>query len=468
MSAAAASQFATRLFAPVSRDWERSSALVRILAESLAFVGVILTLAHWLNPQDPFGTRAQFPWIWLGPTLLAVRYGTIDGVLATAMLLAAWLLPDPYGMSGRQDSPPFPQEYFLGGLVLVLMAGQFADVWNNRLARIRAANAYLDERLTSLTRAHYLLRLSHQRLEHELLVRPVTLSDMIVELRPLTAANPAGLERADDLLRLLAGSCELESAAVHPLSGEVIGPEAVAEIGESEPLAANDPLVRMALDSGRLVHVNSGDATLYRSRYLVACPLIPSNGAPIGILLVRSIPFFALNDENLQFLAVLCGYYADGLTRAAAVHGISVLRPNAPPDFALELVRMKRLHDEAGVESTLLALGFERSAEGRQAFEHVRRIRRGTDTAWEIDTAQRHLLMLLMPMSGPADVEGLLMRLGDSLRQQFGKDVEEMKIMIKTTGIGSAEPEWILDDMLNRCGVDSDSPVPIVMGETRA
>ncbi|MEZ5652130.1 MAG: PelD GGDEF domain-containing protein [Burkholderiaceae bacterium] len=463
----AASQklLADRVFRPISRDWQRSSALLRILVESLAVVGSTVLLARWLNPQDPFGIDAQFPWIWLGPLLLSMRYGTIDGALATALLLAAWLAPAPWGMTGQPDTPAFPQEYFLGGLVLVLIAGQFADVWNGRLARVRAANAYLQERLTSLTRTHYLLRLSHQRLEHELLLRPVTLSDLIQELRPNTPVDAGHLSKADNLLRMLAGSCDIEAGAIHAVRDGRLEAEPSASIGELHPLADQDPLVRMALESQRLVHVRASDATLYQSHYLVACPLIPSGGEAVGMLLVRSMPFYALNEENLQFMAVLSGYFADGLMRSTAIHPVQVLRPNVPPDFALELVRMRRLYMTAGVESTIVALGFPRGDLGREAFEHVRRIRRGTDICWEMDTAQHNLMLLLMPMSGPEDVEGLLMRLDDSLRQHLGKGFGELSMLVKSAGVSAAEPEWALDDMLNRCGLHAEPTLPVFATE---
>ncbi|MEZ5657270.1 MAG: PelD GGDEF domain-containing protein [Burkholderiaceae bacterium] len=461
----ATNSIADRVFSPVSRDWERSSALLRIMLESLTVVGVALLLAHWLSPDDPFGIEAQFPWIWLAPMLLAMRYGTIDGVLATALLLAAWLLPAPWGMTGIANSSGFPQQYFLGGLLQVLLAGQFADAWNGRLSRVRAANAYLEERLTSLTRAHYLLRLSHQRLEHELLVRPVTLSDLILELRPNTPVDIGQLEKAENLLRMLAGSCDVEAGAIHAIREGRLDPQPAATFGEIQALAPGDPLITMALDAGRLVHVRASDATLYHSRYLVACPLTASAGEAIGMLLVRSMPFYALNEENLQFMAVLSGYFADGLMRASAIHPVRLLRPNVPPDFALELVRMKRLHDTAQVDSTLLALGFAQGDEGRQAFEHVRRTRRSTDICWELETARHNVMLMLLPMSGPEDVEGLLMRMEASLRQQMNKGFAELSMFVKSAGVSAAEPEWLLDDMLNRCGLRADITLPALSGE---
>ncbi|MGB7304427.1 MAG: PelD GGDEF domain-containing protein [Burkholderiaceae bacterium] len=450
----AANPIASRVFAPIVRDWERPIELLRIVAENLILITAALIFSRWLSPQDPFGINSQFPWIWIVPVLLALRYGTIDGVLGAGVMLAAWLLPAPWGMTGGPNEPTFPQEYFLGGLVLVLVAGQFADVWNGRLSRIRAANAYLDERLVSLTRTHYLIRLSHQRLEQELLVRPVMLSDLLTELRPITPEDTGKLTNADNLMRMLAGSCELENAGLYRITNGVVDASPVSVVGEAFDLNDNDPLVTMALEQKQCVHVRAAEATLYHSSYLVCAPVRASSGDMLGVLVVRTMPFFSLNEENLQFITVLLGYYADGLAKSRAIHPIHTLRPNTPPEFALELVRMKRLYDTAAIDSSIVGFSFPIANNGQMYFDFVRRIKRATDIAWELETTKRHVLVVMMPMAGPAAVEGMLARIDGAIREQFEISLAEAKIGVHTAGMSAAECEWTLDDMLNRCGVD--------------
>lgn len=449
-----ANPLSSRFFAPVLRDWERPIALLRIVAENFLLITIALGISRWLSPDDPFGIDQQFPWLWIVPMLLGLRYGTIDGVLGAGLILGAWLLPHPWGMTGGVIEPVFPQEFFLGGLVLVLICGQFADVWNGRLSKVRAANAYLDERLISLTRTHYLIRLSHQRLEQELLVRPVMLSDLLTELRPATPEDAGHLANADVLLRMLASSCELESASLHKYVNGSLESTAVARIGETNNLTANDPLVQMSLESARLMHVRGTDASLYESDYLICAPVVASSGDRLGVLVVREMPFFALNEENLQFIAVLLGYYADGLVKSRAIHPIQTLRPNVPSEFALELVRMKRLYDSSRIDSSIIGFSFQVKHNGKAMYEHMRRLKRGTDIAWEVETSTQHVLVLLMPMSGPPAVEGMLDRMEKVVKQIYFMSLEEAHISVHTAGMSSAESEWVLDDLLNRCGVE--------------
>ena len=153
--------------------------------EAVLFGVAALTLAFWLNPVDPFGTSAEFPWLWLVPAVVAMRYGSVIGLVSVLTYFGGWIALEIL----RFVTPVFPQVYFLGGLILALICGQFADVWNSRQRRLRAVNAYLDERLNALTKSHFLLRLSHERLEQDLLAKPLTLRETLVRLRSLSSLD---------------------------------------------------------------------------------------------------------------------------------------------------------------------------------------------------------------------------------------------------------------------------------------
>ncbi|MWO24624.1 hypothetical protein, partial [Escherichia coli] len=125
----------------------------------------------WLfAPDNPLLLGYGFPWIWLVPLILALRYGTLLGALAALVVLGAWAVF--YGQTAAAGS--FPRMYFLGGLMLVLIGGQYGDIWGARLSRARTVNGYLNDRLAALTKNHFLLRLSHERLENDLLAKPTT------------------------------------------------------------------------------------------------------------------------------------------------------------------------------------------------------------------------------------------------------------------------------------------------------
>ncbi len=138
-----------------------------------ARAGIAVAVGVAFNPEDPLGcTRSP-----LG--LAGARHGG----------LALW----PAGRAGRWrraavgiGSPcmwvtwtRFPQIFFLGGLITVMLVGEFSSLWRARTRRAEAVQYYLDQRLEHLIRQYYLLRLSHDRLEQELIGRPMSMRDAL-------------------------------------------------------------------------------------------------------------------------------------------------------------------------------------------------------------------------------------------------------------------------------------------------
>jgi hypothetical protein len=421
--------------------------------EAVLFGVAALTVSFWLSPTDPFGVRAEFPWLWLVPAVVAMRYGSVIGLVSVVTYCCCWL-----GLEGLQLlDMAFPQAYFLGGLMLALLCGQFADVWNSRQRRLRAANAYLDERLNTLTKSHFLLRLSHERLEQDLLAKPLTLRETLVRLRALAGRDVAeALPGAVEFLQLLAQSCQLEVAAVFAMKRDGnYDREPAATLGPAHALDLADPLLHYGLEQGDLVHVQMAQPAARdfdQSRYLVCSPMVTSSGQRIGLVAVERIPFFALNYDTLQLFTVLLGYYADGVEAAQEARVVLSRLPACPPDFALDLVRLTRIRHNADIHSALVALVFEDDERSADMFAQVRRLRRNMDLGWEPRVPGKLVQISLLPLAGSAAVEGYLDRIESSIQAQFGLDFTTGRIVAHTSELGAAAPQDTLAGLLERCG----------------
>ncbi len=376
-----------------------------------------LALALVFQPSNPLLLDQPFPWLWLAPVLLALRYGTLAALAASTLLFLAWLLLDFLG----RGSGAFPGQYFLGGLILTLIAGEFSDVWAGRLQRVREVNGYLAQRLESLTRRHYLLKLSHERLEQDMLVKPVTLRDTLRHLRQLTVDGGGGpLPQAHELMRILGQACQLGVASLHAEVQGRLQLTPAASLGEAEALVLDDPLVAYALARNELSHVQSADFCEADSRYLVVAPVLDASGGRLGLLAVSQIPFMALNAETLQFLSVALGYYADVIAMGPAVRELRRRYPSCPPLFAAELLRLERIRRDTGVNSALVALSFAPSLHQQGLFAEAVRLRRQLDVAWSLQGERQEVLLTLMPLYGHAAVDGYLLRLERRFHEGFG------------------------------------------------
>lgn len=415
------------------------------------FMCVLFALMAGLSPDDPFGLAAQYPWPWLMVILLALRYGFVGALFASLCLLAAWL---GWGVWNADLNQPFPAHYFIGGFAGAMLCGEFSDVWRSRLRRLEEARNYVDARLGRLTREHYLLRLSHERLEQEFVSRPVTLRDAIQRIRDLAQISwkPGEMPGASTLLHLLAQYCQLEVAALYLAPGGNVELPAIARLGEAGGLDVHDRLVRHALERKVLAHLQTGD---YEDGlvmpYLVVAPIMTSDKEIIGLLVVEQMPFFALQQDVLQMLLVLLEYYADSVSVSERLDGVIRTMAQTPDQFCAELLRLSQMNHRHGLESRLTMLAFPQVAETEDVVAQLRRQRRGLDLAWETRVEGRPVYVTLMPLANENAVNGYLDRVGEILQERVGQDLLTFGVHVESRSLNTADPASLMQEMMGRC-----------------
>ncbi|MBK8327417.1 MAG: PelD GGDEF domain-containing protein [Moraxellaceae bacterium] len=428
-----------------------------MLFEIALFTFGIISLGAWSNPNDPFMVELPFPWLWLAPTLLGLRYGTLAAFGSIGLIAGSWSLWDLLS----QNPNLFPAHFFMGGLILSLIAGEFADVWIVRLKRVREANAYLNERLESLTRRHYLLKLSHERLEQDMLTKPMTLRDSIMHIREIMVTglqDPSALPHANAVMHLLAQTCQLEVAALYPVNQGKVNKKADASIGTPQELDLDDALLTYALEKNELSHLQTESLQNAESHYLVVAPLIATNQQCLGVLVVERMPFLSLNQETLQFLGVLLGYYADNVKLIPLAMKILRDNPTCPIEFASELLRLERVQRESGLPSSITAFVISESPHRQDIFAEMVRQRRQMDISWDIRLSDRDIIITMMPLHGNAAVTGYLLRSQKWLKEMFNApSFSEAKVTPYTALVNERPAADLLNKLLERCLVKQHS-----------
>ncbi len=439
LASSAATSAAQRLARVFALPRERSTAL---WVETVALSAIAIAAGWLVAPEDPLTTRASFPWVWFAPALLALRYGATAGLVSGALLVAAWYAFALAGALGGE----FPRLQFAGGLVLALGCGEFASRWRDLVGRSHALNVYLEERIERVTRRLHLLQVSHDRLEQELLARPTTMRDALTRWKRtmLEAADVGPLPGAETFLAFLAQQCQLEATAIYAASGSETEPTlaAVARVGAVPSLDAEDPLLAYALEHRALAHLQS-DGIDERSvtRHLVVAPILTSDDRLLGVLAVSRMPFFSLNHDTLQLVAVLVGAYADSVAYGAPLRAILSVIPACPEEFADELARLARIEREHGIESQIVVFRFGAVERAAEAQHFIERSRRAPDVAWApVIAGARGTFVNLLPIATAATVAGYLGRTEVSLRERFDSDFRGLSIDITTIAFSDGEP----------------------------
>lgn len=416
--------------------------------EALLLTLLALAMGYAADHEHPFFVESEFPWLWFAPILLALRYGMMPGLFSTFLLVLAWLGFN-YGLQAQPGE--FPRLYFFGGLLAVMVCGEYGDLWHARLRRLNEASHFLDERLSRMTKLHHLLRLSHDRLEQDLLSRPATLRDTLVALRELGVKDSGDdtLPAAEDLLVLLAQYCQLEGAALYSAIDGGSRFQLASKLGEPPVFDPADPLVAYALEHRALAHIQTvALATAAESQFLAVAPLINSDGRLLGMLVVDQMPFFALNQDTLQLLAVMLGYYADSVSDVGEVRSVLERFPICPLEFAEEFVRLWRLGWDHGVNSRVVVLTFLPHADREDMLALIKRMRRGLDVIWEMPSGESLKYVNLMPLCGEVAVEGYLSRIDHLFHQHFGLSLEDAHVNFRVVALEGAELLPTLEDIV--------------------
>lgn len=411
-----------------------------IVGETLLLPLIACAISFAAHPEDPLGIEAGFPWVWFAPVLLALRYGVLPSLGGAAVLLAVWL-----GLNGLTPEQ-FPKWTFLGGLILVMLVGEFSSLWLARTRRAETIQFYLEQRLENLTRQYYLLRLSHDRLEQDLISRPMSMRDALVILHKQpedTHKDPLGSET---LLRVLAQYCQLETASLHGVADDQVLEEPIACIGHNSPLRIDDPLVAQALETRRLTHISQANPEQRKqTRYLIAAPLLNLHNDLFGMLVVEKMPFFSLQNETLQTINLLLGYYADGLSMHALAASILTRHPSCPLPFAFETQRLWHLYQATKLGSVIVALEILPRAIEKNVPQQIQRLKRALDENWLLDGGERQVLATLMPLGTQSAAEGYITRLEEWCQQKDGQTLSKLGVFPHILLLEQDAPEILID-----------------------
>lgn len=432
--------------------------------ETVAITAIAVMGGFLLNSSDPLFVHARFPWVWFGPLLIALRYGIAPGLVSTGGICLALLVMPRFGVPIGE----FPTNYVLGGLLMVLITGQFSDIWSKRLRHANQLSSHTSERFEQLSRAYFMVRLSHDRLEQNLISRPVTLRDAMINLRNLLAKHDGRVdsETSVALLSILMHYCSLESAAIYPANddGELLDVP-IAKCGKGAPLNRDDLLLRSAIESGYSayqainrhivegrpsspsalssavwsVDVSRGESKEQTS-YLVAAPMRTSSGKLLGLLLVTEMPFLNLHRETLQIMGVLLAYSSDQAESVERARDILGLFPDCPPNFAAELIKTVRLKRDLHVSSALVMVQVMADSRLDEICKTMERQQRGLDHSWLRTTDWGVQFVTLMPFSGPASIEGYKSRIHEILQRQIGRSTGQEGITMHSTSVTTDDP----------------------------
>ncbi|SCX76311.1 protein PelD [Nitrosospira sp. Nsp13] len=369
--------------------------------ETIALTAIMIVASFVTQQQDPFRLGGGFPWPVLGPLLAGLRYGFVYGFVSALLILV--VLGVAINLQWQAASG-FPLPWAIGVVIVAMVAGEFRDMWGRRLHRLEGAFQYRAERLEEFTRNYQLLRLSHDRLEQTVANSGLSLREGIMHLQSTLDAIDGLTETSlQKLIEFVAEYGALTQACIVGITADRIDTARIlARVGEDFTIDDNDPVLKTALESGELAAVNlitENAANL--NPLLAAVPVTDSTGEVHAMLLVRSMPFFAFQENNLKLIAVLVAHGVDHLRFGAATSSIT--------RFIASFERVRRDHEEFRLDAMLLRLSGAR-ADVMAAYEKLRSSIRAIDMICLTQDKEQPVIWIMLPLTNPAEAQAWMQR----------------------------------------------------------
>lgn len=426
--------------------------------ETFGLTVAALGLGYWAEPTDPLQAFSGFPWPLFAPLLLSLRYGFFHGLLS-AMLLLAVLLALHFGHYG--DYQTLPSSYLVGVLAVGMVSGEFRALWARRLDGLQRANDYRQMRLNEFTRAHHILRISHDRLEQRVAGNDHSLRSVLLAMRKRMASLGAGKDTLDGMaeaiLDLLSYYGPLRQAALYRVvDGQVCG-TALATLGEMAEVSDQDPLLRMTLQQAELISIRpellEQGAAVAGTELLAGIPLLDAHGRIHAVVLVQHMPFFAFNDRSLNLLAILGGHIADLLANNAQAMLHSDVDAQRFAQLCLRSLQDARRYD---IPAYLLAMELKDPVWSDEVSRLLHSQQRGLDVLWEVTNQHGYrTVLVLLPVTGEDGLRGYLERTRLNLQETLGVSFEAAGVQVHRHTLNASDNVKRLRQFLQQeCALD--------------
>lgn len=400
---------------------------LQIWAEVFIFTALALVLPVLFNTADPFWTQGGFSWPVLGPLLVALRYGFSKGFISILSLLIGQLLLVETDILTPQSD--FNINAILGYVIVIMVTGEFRDVWDRTNQRQTIQLEYVTERLEVFTRQYHLISSSHDRLEQVLAGHTLSLRESLQAVREsIGQLEERCLDKAaQSILNLFVEYGTLEKAGIYKVENNIIVDPPLAAIGKMNTVSMSDPLVSAMFAENELVSLKDVKASLGVSQYHIAIPITDISDTVYGVILVEKVQFFALKNTTLTLLAVMAGHIGDLLR-----HEITnpVMQANEAPYFIKHVKRANKEAKRYKIPSHLLKITATNiNPESRQLMKYLSEARRGLDIY--LYNNEKQTLLLLMPLADELEKTGFIARLNSWSKGRTGKNLTDLGIVIE-------------------------------------
>jgi hypothetical protein len=385
--------------------------------ESIFIIVIYLTIGYYLNHNDICMINYKFPIIFVVLAVLILFYGIQIGILSIFIFAIVIYL----------NYKPFPIETFLAIFAISLTFVQFNYIWKKRIEEAELNAEYKDEKLSELSNAFYSLKISHDQLEKNYIIKPMSIRLILEQLiDELINFKSTGVVSVNEmlyfkLLEILKQSFHLKKGIVifsKDIKQEVsLDNLIISSLGKNSYTKEdilNNYIVNQAMVKKMPVFLSNENT--YETEFLAAIPTLYKDRV-INVLIIEDMPFTSFERENLTSISIILQYVSIEVLKyqffGQENRCIDFIEDR---DFKFELNRLLSIYDSFKKTSSLMVFILHSEIDAIKLYEFIEKSLRALDKVTFLKRNNMFYVIVLFPLNEKEVAVGFLNRLKSNLK----------------------------------------------------
>jgi len=385
--------------------------------ETMAIIGSYIGVGYLINPKDILMLDSEFSFVTILLAIVTLFHGMSSGVFALVLL----------GTTMKLGYEEFNYMYFLRESVLMLIFGEFHYYWTRTIKQHAIEDKFTRQKLSELSKAFYMLKISHDQIEKSYVVKPMSIRNSILTIKEkFDIDNPEIFYQ--EFLMLLQKTLNIERAFLLSVEDEE-SMTMMAQTDKDEIFYKDDLIVQDAMIKKKPIYISSDD--LYNgSRYLAAIPVVMEDRL-IGLFIISKMPFMSFNKDNLISATILISYMFDELYKLRILNHIDDFLYRFQDNFRFEVYRLYNLNQKFKIESTILVFKSYDKVKTHMLHELVGSNLRSLDLMSYLTTENFDAVAILFPLADRSSVKGFVNRIYNNMHIDSSTlDIEQSSFSI--------------------------------------
>jgi len=396
-----------------------------LIAEIFIFTLALLFIGMYTNPSDPLFIESKFGYLfYLLPLLVfTLYYGLVAGIISffIIVLMAFFFYKE------------FPTVYILWLFLFVLVASEFNYYWSENVKKAEEKFKYADGKLRDLARELMLLKISHDQLEKQYIIKPISIREVIYQIKQKIISNFEEKEVFNMLMNLLIQSFNIEKAAFVYIDLKKNNFKIISSTHDDFDFNIKDVLVSKAIEDRSISYLSKIEE---ESKYYAAIPVFISE-TQVYLFIIEEIGFLSLNMDTLLMINLFIYYIVSEKITLEKIKDIVKNFDMFDIDFIKEIYRMSEIKKNLVIESSLVIFQIKESIEDENIKNLLRKNLRGLDIMDSLFIQENNLLIIpiLLPFTPISGANSFVERVKNILVENLSLSFFEKNIKLKIEAV---------------------------------